>query len=109
MSKEKRKKVLRLSNQDLKDVINTIEFNFKKMDREEKRAVLLELGLSKTKIEGLSDLDMLKSVKDEYENILPKIDFNDFKVDKKYKTANEFMSRNKPKKLKEKIQKYKEL
>tara|TARA_Y100001973_G_C5194410_1_gene333195 strand:+ start:1161 stop:1490 length:330 start_codon:yes stop_codon:yes gene_type:complete len=109
MSKEKRKKVLRLSNQDLKDVINTIEFNFKKMDREEKRAVLLELGLSKTKIEGLSDLDMLKSVKDEYENILPKIDLNDFKVDKKYKTANEFMSRNKPKKLKEKIQKYKEL
>ena len=109
MSKEKRKKVLRLSNQDLKDVINTIEFNFKKMDREEKRAVLLELGLSKTKIEGLSDLDMLKSVKDEYENILPKIDLNDFKVDKKYKTANEFMSRNKPKELKEKIQKYKEL
>ena len=109
MTKEKRKKVLRLSNQDLKDVINTIEFNFKKMDREEKRAVLLELGLSKTKIEGLSDLDMLKSVKDEYENILPKIDLNDFKVDKKYKTANEFMSRNKPKELKEKIQKYKEL
>jgi hypothetical protein len=111
MSREKKeqKKVSRLSAQDIKDILNTIEIGFKKMSDAEKKATLLELGFDKNNIEGYTDTQMLDKVKKSYDNILPAIDLDNVKIDAKYKNASEFISKAKPKELKEKIETYNRL
>lgn len=111
--KNKPTKEKRLSDKDVDDILKTLDRAFKRMSKDEKKAILLQIGQSKVDIEKLDDTTMLRALKLDYQRVLRNIDMNDVKsIDPKYKIANELMTKkDKLTKttLKEKVQKYKEL
>jgi hypothetical protein len=106
-------KVKRLSDNDINDVLNNLDRVFKRMSKDEKKAVLLQIGKTKIDIEKLDDTTMLRTIKADYMSVLRNIDLDDANsIDPKYRLANEFMTKKDnltQKKFKEKIQKYKEI
>tara|TARA_R100000655_G_scaffold31221_1_gene62663 strand:- start:4279 stop:4602 length:324 start_codon:yes stop_codon:yes gene_type:complete len=105
----KRKKELKLTQKDIADVIKTIEIQFDTMDKDEKKAILKKLGISKNDIEKLDDTGLVNKVKSEYNKVLPNIDLNNFSLDRKYIIANEYISKKKKTELKKEIEDYKKL
>jgi hypothetical protein len=105
----KKKKKLFLSAQDQQDVLNTIEKSFKYLDNDGKKTILKTIGITKVDIEKLDEDGLIQKVLSEYSKIISKIDLNDFKVDEKYKKANEYMSGDKKTEFKKEIKDYKNL
>tara|TARA_R100001443_G_scaffold113463_1_gene128206 strand:- start:4133 stop:4537 length:405 start_codon:yes stop_codon:yes gene_type:complete len=103
----------RLSDKDVDDILNTLDRAFKRMSKDEKKAILLHIGQGKVDIEKLDDTTMLRTIKSDYQRVLRNIDMNDVNsIDPKYKIANELMTKKDKltkTKLKEKVQKYKEI
>lgn len=98
-----------LSTEDKTNVINTLEMQFKAMSIDEKKAVLKKIDISKDDIEKLDEDGMLDKLVSTYNPILDTIDLNNFSVDAKYITANEYLSGEKKTELKTEIENYKKL
>jgi len=105
----KKKPVKKLSKTEVNSVLNTIELLFKQMSKDEKKAILKKIGIGKVDIEALDDDGLLTKVKSTYKTIIEGVDLNNFRVDEKYKTGAEFLSRKKKTQLKTEIENYKKL
>ena len=103
------KKIKYLSSEDKANVLKTLKIQFKAMTIDEKKAVLKKIDISKTDIEKLDEDGMIDKLVSTYNPILDTIDINNFSIDAKYKTANEYISGNKKTELKTEIENYKKL
>ena len=107
MSKVKRP--LRLTAELKKAVLNTLETQFKKMSIDERKAVLKHIGISKTLIESKDEDGMLKELLSSYSTEFDKFDFNNPRVNPKFKKGAEYISKKRKEELKTEIKNYKKL
>tara|TARA_R100000664_G_C2758408_1_gene147246 strand:+ start:1055 stop:1372 length:318 start_codon:yes stop_codon:yes gene_type:complete len=103
------KKEHKLSDQDIKDILYTIERQYKRRTIDEKKAILKKIGISKDDIEKLNDKGLVDKLISEFNKILPTIDLNNFTIEEKYKTVNEYISGDRKSELKTETENYKKL
>tara|TARA_Y100000592_G_C5214697_1_gene196588 strand:+ start:185 stop:499 length:315 start_codon:yes stop_codon:yes gene_type:complete len=98
---------LRLTNTEINNILDTLDFLFNKMTIDEKKAILNKIGISKRDIEALDADNYTTRLKTEYTTVLRNFDKNNPQIDAKYKTGCEYMSKKKKTELKTEIKNYK--
>ena len=100
----KKKPVRKLTKKELEGVMYTVEYLYKRMDRDEKKIVLKTIGLSKNDIEKLDEAGLLSKVKEKYQDHFKDIDMNNFTPDVNYKKGLKYCSKKFDKDVKKEIQ-----
>lgn len=105
----KKQPIRKLSKGDVESVLYTLETLFKDMSKDEQKAVLKKIGVSKTDIESLDETGLVAKIRSSYKTIVEDVDLNNFRIHSKYKTGAEFLSKKHKEQLKTEIENYKKL